>query len=228
MFSGFGEGGGRADPAELRRLAPLPGTSRELRAMADAVGASRAVIQLREQASETAVKRSKDVPEARVLVFATHGLLPRNLSSVAEPGLVFTPPSTPTATDDGLLTASEAAALQLKADFVILSACNTASADARPGAESLSGLARSLLYAGAGSLLVSHWQVQDDATAALTVETLRLHEAEPGRTRAEALQLAMRAVRTGKRADGSPLPGWKSSWSHPRAWAPFVLIDAGE
>jgi CHAT domain-containing protein len=228
LFSGRGELGARANPTELRRLARLPGTAAELKAMAKAVGPNRATIRLGEQASESAVKRSTELPQAQVVVFATHGLLPRSLNSVTEPGLAFTPPGKASDLDDGLLTASEAAALRLKAEFVILSACNTASGDDRPGAESLSGLARSLLHAGARSLLVSHWEVRDDATAALTVETLRLRDAEPALGRAGALQAAMRAVRTGKRLDGSPLPGWKADWAQPAAWGPFVLIQAGE
>jgi CHAT domain len=55
-----------------------------------------------------------------------------------------------------LLTASEVAQLKLNADWVVLSACNTAAGD-KPGAEALSGLARAFFYAGARALLVSHW-----------------------------------------------------------------------
>jgi CHAT domain-containing protein len=66
----------------------------------------------------------------------------------------------PTELDDGLLQASEVAQLKLNADWVVLSACNTASSDG-VGAEALSGLARAFLYAGARSLVVSHWDVND-------------------------------------------------------------------
>jgi len=64
------------------------------------------------------------------------------------------------------LTASEIAALKLDADWVILSACNTA-ADGAEGAEALSGLARAFIYAQARALLVSHWEVKSDATVKL-------------------------------------------------------------
>ena len=66
----------------------------------------------------------------------------------AEPALVLTIPDNPNELDDGLLQASEVSQLKLNADWVVLSACNTASADA-VGAEALSGLARAFLYAGA-------------------------------------------------------------------------------
>ena len=128
------------------------------------------------------------------------------------------------AADDGLLAASEVARLTLAADWVLLSACNTASSDGTPGADSLSSLARSFLYAGASALLASNWRVSDEATAALTVETLS-SRSSIGFTRAEALQRAMRAVRTGKRADGSAIAGWNESWAHPAAWGAFTVIS---
>jgi CHAT domain-containing protein len=116
--------------------------------------------------------------------------------------------------------------MRLSADWVILSACNTASADGTPGADSLSSLGRAFLYAGAGSLLASRWRVADDATAALTVETLAARKA--GMSRAAALQAAMRTVRTGRRADGSKLDGWRQTWAHPAAWAPFTVIGGDD
>ena len=116
------------------------------------------------------------------------------------------------------------ARLTLAADWVLLSACNTASSDGTPGADSLSSLARSFLYAGASALLASNWRVSDEATAALTVETLSGRSGN-GITRAEALQRAMRAVRTGKRADGSAIAGWNESWAHPAAWGAFTVIS---
>ena len=89
-------------------------------------------------------------------------------------------------------------------------------------------MARAFLYAGAKSLLASHWGVLDDATQALMIETLTAQRAEPGLTKAQALQRAMAAIRSGHRRDGSAVPGWTPVWTHPAAWAPFVLIGAGE
>src|SRR4029079_13630546 len=90
--------------------------------------------------------------------FATHGLVAGDLSGLAEPALVLTPPAAGSDTHDGSHTASEIAVLKLNADWVVLSACNTA-AGSTEGAEALSGLARAFFYAGARSLLVSHWSV---------------------------------------------------------------------
>jgi CHAT domain-containing protein/tetratricopeptide (TPR) repeat protein len=214
-----------ADPLILRSLAPLPGTAVELSAMAKTLKASAQEIHLGQQATETSVRGDTALRRARILAFATHGVLPGEVRGFEEPGLVFTPPANPSSQDDGLLTASEVSNMSLSADWVILSACNTASADGTPGADSLSSLARSFLYAGASALLASHWRVADDATAALTVEALGLRQGGGGLSRAEALKTAMHTVRTGKRSDGSALPGWNDAWSHPGAWAPFTVIS---
>src|SRR3990172_3225130 len=101
---------------------------------------------------------------------------------LAEPALVLTPPEKGSELDDGLLTAGEISQLKLNADWVILSACNTAAPDGTPGADGLSGLAKAFFYAGARSLLVSHWAVSSEATVALT--TRMFAEAEKGATKA--------------------------------------------
>jgi CHAT domain-containing protein len=195
--------------------------------MAQALRAPDTALHTGAAATETAVKSSPDLGRARVILFATHGLLPHALRGLDEPGLVLTPPKQATAMDDGVLTASEAARLHLAADWVILSACNTASADGTPGAESLSGLAKAFLYAGAHALLVSHWQVQDNVTASLTVQTVAQQIADPSLSKAAALQRASQAVRTGRLPGGGGLPGWTPIWAHPASWAPFVLVSAG-
>lgn len=194
--------------------------------MARTLGAPPSSVRLGAKATEAAIKTSPDISKAGVVAIATHGLLSHEIAGLDQPGLVLTPPAKGSAEDDGVLTATEAAALDLSADWVILSACNTAGGDGAPGADNLSGLARAFLYAGARALLVSHWRVFDDATAALTVQTLAIQKANPRLTKAQALQSAMRAVRTGRRPDGSALPGWRPEWAHPAYWAPFVVITA--
>jgi CHAT domain-containing protein len=101
----------------------------------------------------------------RVIDFATHGLL----FGLTEPALVLTPPAEVTQDNDGLLTASKIATLKLNADWVVLSACNTAAGDGTPDGGGLSGLAKAFFYAGARSLLVSHWPVSSTATVKLTI-----------------------------------------------------------
>ena len=143
---------------------------------------------------------------------------------LSEPGLVLTPPAQASAGDDGLLLASEVARLDLGAQQVLLSACNTASASGAPGSESLSALARAFLVAGAETVIASRWSVLDDATAALVTTMASRRAANPALTEAGALREAMIAIRTGRTADGAAVPGWRENWKNPRAWGPFILV----
>jgi CHAT domain-containing protein len=86
----------------------------------------------------------------------------------------------------GYLTASEVAGLKLDADWVILSACNTAAGGAK-GAEALSGLARAFVYAGARALLFSHWSVSSEATVSLITNAIGAISRDRKLGRAEAL-----------------------------------------
>ena len=136
---------------------------------------------------------------------------------VSEPALVLTPPAEGSERDDGLLTASEVAQLKLDADWVILSACNTAAADGTPGAEGLSGLAKAFFYAGSRALLVSHWPVASNAAVAIT--TRMLAEARnPGVGRSEAHRRAMLSLLEDKA---------RPYFAHPLFWAPFVVVGEG-
>ncbi len=225
VFEGVSAAGSPlADPDALRKLAPLPGTKIELAAMADLFGNASGSLTLDGKATEAALRQDAALATSNIVAIATHGLLPDPVLGFGEPGLVMTPPATPSDIDDGLLTATEAARLTLSADWVILSACNTASAQNSGGGDSLSALARGFLYAGADALLASHWRVSDEATAVLTVETLMARRANPDMSRAQALQMGMKAVRSGKRADGAAIAGWKAGWAHPAAWAAFTNI----
>lgn len=202
-----------ADVLRLRKMARLPGTATELEALSASLDDPSGATILREAATESAVK-SADLASARFVVFATHGLLAGEAGEDTEPGLVFTPPQTASAADDGLLSASEILALKLAADWVILSACNTAAGDGL-GEEALSGLARAFFYAGARSLMASHWPVSDDAAPVLTPGAVEALMADPSVSRAQALQRAMRTART---SPAIPNAG------HPSNWAAFINI----
>lgn len=202
-----------ADTEKLRALAYLPQAKAELESLGKTFGA-RADVVLGDAATETAVKGSKSIPGARFVVFSTHGLLATEVGDNAEPGLVFTPPKTATPLDDGLLTASEVAELKLTADLVALSACNTAAGDGKAGAEGLSGLARAFFFAGARSLLVSHWAVSDAATSILMQTTFDNIQQGDVAGRARALQSAMQTVRN----QGA------GQFVNPKYWAAFTLV----
>src|SRR5215831_9772001 len=211
--------GGLADVAQIRLQVPLPETADELCAVARDLGVSGDFIQLGERATETEIKRLSEAGELakyRVVHFATHGALSGQISGNSEPGLLLTPPNTATETDDGYLSASEIASLKLHADWVILSACNTA-AGGTEGAEALSGLARAFFYAGARALLVSHWSVYSDSTVKLIADAMRRMAADKNIGRAQAMRQSMLAMID----KGGPYE------AHPAYWAPFVVVGEG-
>lgn len=215
-YSDFWQGAG-VDRTRLSLALPsLLDTADELEAVAAKLGASGSDIHLANDASETTVKRTT-LSDYRVVYFATHGLVAGDIKGLGEPSLALTLPVKPTELDDGLLTASEVAQLKLNADWVVLSACNTAAGD-KPGAEALSGLSRAFFYAGARALLVTHWSVASDAATRLTTSTFENLKINPKIGRAEALRQAMLAYMNDKAGPLNAYPGF---------WGSFVLIGEG-
>ena len=216
--------GGIANTEELRRQPPLAETADELCAVARLLGAPGSAVHLGQGANERTLKAlsvAGTLARARVVHFATHGLLAAETEAVAyarsEPALILTPPDKASDEDDGLLTATEVTQLKLDADWVVLSACNTASAASdMAGAEALSGLARAFFYAGARALLVSHWAVDSEATVELITQAFDEMKADHKVARAEAFRRSMLALitRGGRHA-------------HPAVWAPFVVVGEG-
>ncbi len=161
----------------------------------------------------------------KVVAFATHGLVPGDLDGLAQPALALTPPQVGSGREDGLLTMGEILALRLDADWVVLSACNTA-AGAGAGAEAVSGLGRAFFYAGTRALLVSNWPVETTSARTLTTDLFRRQAADTTLSRAEALRRTMNAL-----IDGPGFVDAKGrtvfSYAHPIFWAPFSLIGDG-
>ncbi len=208
--------GAGLDRSALASAPSLPDTADELKAVARDLGADPSDIHLGRDASVTTVKHAP-LQDYRIVYFATHGLVAGDIKGLAEPALLFSLPAHPTPEDNGLLTASEAAQLKLNADWVVLSACNTAAGD-KPGAQALSGLARAFFYAGARALLVSHWPVASEAATRLSTSTFDALKADPTLGRAEALRRAMLAYL----ADQS-----SPTNAHPAIWGPFSLVGEG-
>ncbi len=210
--------GGFADVSLLRSQPPLPETAKELCDVARDVHADQSDIYLGARATEHEVKRlsaSGELAKYRIVHFATHGAIAGEIGGASQPGLILTPPASPSREDDGYLTVSEIAGLKLDADWVILSACNTAAGGAK-GADALSGLARAFIYAQARALLVSHWAVNSDATVTLITGAFARLAADPSMGRAEAMRQSMLA-----------LIDKGGAQAHPAYWAPFVVVGEG-
>ncbi|WP_298379940.1 CHAT domain-containing protein [Azospirillum sp.] len=206
-FAGFGA----AEPSH--GLAPLPEAADELLTIARKRHADDGTVFTGPKANEGRV-RSMDLSRVGVLAFATHAVRADDLPGIAEPALILSPEQGDNRFD-GVLTASEIMRLNLNADWVILSACSTAAPSGPPGTEALSGLGGAFLFAGARSLLVSHWPVVSGAAVSLTTRTLEILEQEPQTARAEALRRSMLHY-----LENGPDP---SPW----VWAPFFVAGEG-
>ena len=211
----------RLRTASISDLSPLPDTREEVEAIAVALKANLGEdVFLGAEASESRVK-STDLSNRRVVVFATHGLVPGDLDGLSQPALALATPTE--GGEDGLLTLSEIMGLRLNADLVVLSACNTAAGDGA-GAEAISGLARGFLYAGARALLVSGWPVETTSARLLTTKLFERQKKEKT-TWPEALRrtsLALVEEEVYRLKDGRAA----FSYAHPLFWAPFFIVGS--
>jgi CHAT domain-containing protein len=199
-------------------LPPLPLAKRELDAARALLGGTDADELLGAQYTADNVRRA-DLKSFRVLHFASHALLPSELRCQGEAAIVTSAPAGAADAGGALLTASGVMGLQLDADVVVLSACNSGGPGGTTAGESLSGLARAFFYAGARALMVTHWSVNDQAAAFIVADTLRRMQAGTG------VSAALRDAQLGMLSDaGRGLP---VALAHPFYWAPFALIGEG-
>jgi CHAT domain-containing protein len=211
--------GEAAEWIDYSRIAPLPDTRDEILALAKALDADRG----RDVFLGAAASRDKvfatDLSRRKVVAFATHGLLSGDFPGVDQPALALANPGDG---NNGLLTLDDILGLKLDADWVVLSACNTAGGDGQ-GAEAVSGLGRAFFYAGSRSLLVTHWPVESVSAKQLVVGIFDAMATDPSLYRAEALRRSMLAVMNARGEDG----GLRFSYAHPLFWAPYALVGDG-
>jgi CHAT domain-containing protein len=213
------------DSAELGMLPRLPDTADEVRGIALALNADASDVILGAQANERTVK-GMDLSNRRVVMFATHGLIPGDLNGLTQPALALSAPNVADIDGDGLLTLDEVLGLKLNADWVILSACNTATGDGA-GAEAVSGLGRAFFYAGTRALLVSNWPVETTSARELTTDLFARQARDPALQRAQALRQAMTGLIDGNGYVDPASRATVFAYSHPIFWAPFSLVGDG-
>ena len=198
------------------KIPPLPETRDEVVQLAKILQADpRQDLVLGPEATRASVlkhSRSGQLSQKQVVVFATHGLLAGDLPNLNQPALAMAATKNPN--ESPLLTLEDVLGLRLNADWVVLSACNTAGADGK-AEEAMSGLARGFFYAGSRSLLVTHWSVESESAMQLTTRTFSAYKAQGQMRRAEALRQAMLAVMA------------TPQYSHPTYWAPYALVGEG-
>jgi len=206
--------------AELALLPRLPDTSLEIQEIGRAVGAQPEDIFLHKQASVKQVT-SMDLSDRKVIMFSTHGLVPGELNGLTQPALAMSSPEVTGDQDDGLLTMDKVIALKLDADWVVLSACNTAAGEGS-GSEAVSGLGRAFFFAGAKALLVSNWPVDSVASRTMMTDLFKNQQKAQGTSKAELLRQAMlNQIDQGGMKEGGNM---KYTYAHPLFWAPFVVV----
>ncbi|MCW3480581.1 CHAT domain-containing protein [Neisseriaceae bacterium JH1-16] len=210
----------------------LPETAQEAKGIDKILGGGN-TLYMEADAQEYTLKHL-DLNSTRYLHFATHGLLggefvmlkeamaddPSATSKVhPEPALLLSLAGNLHG-EDGLLTMHEVVEnLNLNAELVVLSACNTAGEhDAAHSGEGFAGLARAFMYAGAQGLLVSHWSVESQATQELMVATFS--KLKTGASATSAIEAARRELKQSQFQNG----GMAMSRAHPFFWAPFVYV----
>jgi CHAT domain-containing protein len=221
-----GEAPSVANSSRLAQVPRLPDTGEEIREIAAALGADPGqdvFLQLR--ANEELVQHT-DLANRKIVMFATHGLVQGELDGLSQPALAMTAPQLAGVGGDGLLTMEEVLGLKLNADWVVLSACNTAAGDGK-GGEAVSGLGRAFFYAGSRALLVTQWPVETTSARVLTTSIFRRQAEKPALTRAQALRETMLGMIDGP---GYIEPGSGKSvfaYAHPLFWAPYTLVGDG-
>ncbi|WP_432811390.1 CHAT domain-containing protein [Pantanalinema sp. GBBB05] len=186
------------------QLSDLPGAKREALAIA---GLLKTKAITGAEATESAI--AQQMPQARIIHLATHGLLD-DTKGLGVPGAIALAPVGNNQLNDGLLTSDEILDMKLNAELVVLSACDTGRGEIT--GDGVIGLSRSLITAGVPSIVVSLWKVPDDSTAFLMTEFYK--NLSTTNDKAQALRQAMLAA--------------KQKYSDPLHWAAFTLIGEAE
>ena len=137
--------------------------------------------------------------------------MPGELPGISKPSLAMA--ATGDTRESPLLELDDVLGLRLNAQWVLLSACNTAAGE--QGGAAMSGLVRGFFFAGARSVLATHWAVESESATALTSATFSA-QGKGTLSRGESLRQAQLAMLDGKLGNGR--------WSHPFYWAPYALF----
>jgi CHAT domain-containing protein len=204
---------------------PLPETEDEVKTISSYV--SDATLLLKKDASESIIK-SMDISPYNIIHFAVHGILGGELADLNDPALVLSKEDS----EDSFLTSTEISTFNIKADMLVLSACNTGNGKFYRG-EGVTGIARAFSIAGAKSVVASLWPV--DSYATLSLMQSFYTNLKNGMNISESLHDAKKTLRTtdpkklggADRALKMSRPGMKSSfsgYSSPYFWSPFIMI----
>jgi CHAT domain-containing protein len=206
----------QGDEGVLNTLPDLPETSEELEFILKSFE-GRGKLILKEKATEANFRREVVKPYS-VVAFATHGLIQEEIEGLVEPALVLTPQFGSYELDDGLLTASEIANLNLNARLVVLSACNTANFRADLIGTEVQSFTTAFAIAGTPATFATLWPVESQTSKQVVSNMFEHMFANGGETPATALKKAINQF-----IDDPP----GVAFLHPRFWSPFVIFGDG-
>ncbi|RKZ42110.1 MAG: hypothetical protein DRQ49_02940 [Gammaproteobacteria bacterium] len=188
----------------------LPETATEANSIASFFNSNDNALYLGEQASRNTIlnlNKTGQMSDYRYVLFAVHGLLPNQVSGLTQSALVLS-----NAQIEGYLTMADAFTLQLNADFINLSACNTGGGQKMKG-EGILGLTRAFMYAGTPAIGVTLWSVESSSAENLSVGIFE--NLKTGKKPAEAIRQIKLKMIAGKAR--------QPYYRHPFYWAPFVV-----
>ncbi len=199
-------------------LKPLPETSKELNFAQSQFDPARSTLLLNRRATEENF-RMQPLSRFNVIEFATHALVPDDLTGLDEMALVLTPGSDPTdRLNDGFLRASELASLELRARLVVLSACNTAKFDVNHFTAEIQGLTLALAQSGVPTVIGSLWPVDSVENEALMEKFYSHLKRAPDAPLTTVLASAQREIFNSAKS---------RAYFHPRFWAPYIIMGYG-
>ncbi len=209
--------------SHLGMLNRLPDTRQEILAIAKTLGANNETdVFLGLEASEDRVKQM-DLSNRKIIVFATHALIPGDLDGLEQPAIALSTPEITGGKEDGLLTMGEVMGLKLNADWVVLSACNTAASE-EYSFEMVSGLGQAFFYAGARTLLVTSWPVETISARKITTGLFEYQKKDQSLSKAQSLRKSILKLMNEPgfldKDSGQSL----YSHAHPLFWAPFFVV----
>jgi CHAT domain-containing protein len=201
----FGAKGPPEAIALMGDLGPLPEAERQVRLIGAVYGPGRSATYLGPEAREDRFKA--EAPQHAILHLATHGVLEETSPFYSH---VVLSPGSGGSSEDGLLEAWEMADLRLKADLVVLSACETGRGRIAPG-EGIVGTMWALFVAGSQALVVSQWKVESASTTDLMTAFHRGLAGGDGASAAHLRSASLEVMRNPR-------------YAHPFYWAGFVLV----
>jgi len=196
----------------ISQLPALPETRAELEAFSKSPIFSKSTLLTGREATKKNILDDQKLRRASVISFATHGLANGQMSEYSLPGLALTPGAPSKSEDNGFLSMMDVLGMEIVAELVILSACETGSARSIHSPP-FSGLAASFLASGAQHVLASLWPVYSEATTKLMVSI--------GKNKTKDNSW-LNAKKNGIKefVKGNP------EYANPVFWAPFVMYTS--